>query len=71
MLGNTLVRTIATRTPLLVSAIILLSAGLATAQQEARVPEESTSWGSWICAVVFTGLVAAIALKNPKRTHLG
>lgn len=44
----------------------------ALGQAEARVTEQEQSKPimAWGAVVVFTGLIIAIAVKNPKRTHL-
>ncbi len=45
-------------------------ASTAAAQQAAVVNDEPSAFRSWIPILLFTGLIVAIAFKNPKRSHL-
>lgn len=53
------------------AACFLTLAPAASAQAEAIIREEKKPLKQWIAFLVFSGLVVAIAFKNPKRTHLG
>ncbi len=51
-------------------AVATTLASTVAAQQQATVRDEPSIFRSWIPVLLFTGLIIAIAFKNPKRSHL-
>ena len=41
------------------------------AQAEALPPDPETPYVQWVCVLLFSAFVIAVAFKNPKRSHKG